>query len=642
MKKDKSGQEKTKKQIEEEYEKLNDIFGYLFSKELWDSAKLNIELFDDVFVNRKSVIREFERRGRPMLGGGILFLGRMGAGKSTLILKLKNLIHRHELFEDEPREIRSLLLDLENEDPNDTAGLIKKGTRLFLEYIDEVAPNRFRELNELEDMPAMKGVHLVARTLTELLRERGERLPYVFLFIDDLDYALGAWYDLVMQLSSITALPFVSAVYAARPPLVSTMFSHSDFRIQRTLRDARQIWVPTLPVRELVTRRVMEVTRETKKQRWRRVLTRWGIRPNRLFGLLESVGLRRDGEFKYPFTKKLEEFVEKSTNGDARQMLSMVTSCLQYIVKNRASFKPDDKGFYHFLRPIIMEEFGVYKRFPIVNLNSEKFLSYRKGVGKKSGFPLLYNILEWISYCEGNDGKVKDAFERLGHDRDDVDRGVQACLEFGLIEPLLEGVERESHEWSIHNYIVSPKGRFHLTHIITWGEYTDEFENFKGGIDRTFYRRLPMNAMYTDVIEFLLYLVTAIRDVDAEAAELTISLTRIIDWYVEYQTTYLRPAIQELYSPENPNSDYMIDEDKLDYLLYNPPIDLGLGRDVIVRGKYVAHKKKKPTEYVEKISIDHILRAANRIGIGKESKLETKDRCDFEYFVSLVEQVQYE
>lgn len=625
---------------EKEYETVNKIFSHLFSKTLWDNAKQDMELFDDIFVNREKEIREFESFASPLLGGSILFLGRRGVGKSAVIYKLSKILEKSELFKDESRKVYTLLLDLENEKTDDALGLIKHGAEMFVEYIDKVAPNRFHELNEIKTMPAIEGVHAIARALTTLLKDKGEEMPYIFYFVDDLDYALDTWYDLVMGLAPITALPFISPVYAARPLLESTMFSCEDLRVQRIINGAEQIRLRTLPVRRLITYRVLEIVRKTDKTRWRRFAVRWGFKPSRLWRLLENIGLRENGEFKYPFSKKMEVFLEKSTNGDARLILDMVKTCLQYIVKNRRVFKPNAKGFFPFEKDIKMGCFGRYKRYPIVNLNPKRFRSYHKGATKKTGFPLLYNVIEWIGRCEGSDEKVADAFERLGHTKEAIEKGIKECLKLELIGPIVEETKKGKRELSIHNYVLTPKGEFHLSDLITWGEYREKFGDFKGGIAREFYKKLPMNAMYTDIMEFLLYIVTAIREIKPNASEMDISLTTLIDWYVEYQTTYLRASLQELYSPDNPDSEYMIDEDKLDYLLDKPPVDLGLGKNPIVKGKYEAHKKKRPKLWRRRMSIADIEATAVKLEIGKQSKLSTKDRCDFKYFLELAKQIR--
>ncbi len=623
------------------YERLNNMFGHLFSRELWDAALHNQELFDDLFADRRSEIDTFRRVCSPLLGDSVVFVGRMGEGKSALFRRLIDTIESGELFGSTNRTVHWIFLDLDRENPPAAIDLIKRAAECFRDYLDRIKCPRSDELNTVDKLSSTKAVYLVSQALTDHLEKHGEEAPYLFFFVDDLDYAPDVWYDLVLGLGAILALPSISPIYAARPLLEAKMFGCRDFRIKRVMSDAHRIKLQPLPVREVITNRVKEIADRKPKSVWKSLMDKFLTPGDDLYTLLEHVGLRQSGEFKYPFVPKFERFLQKTSNGNTTLILSMVKIALEYILSNRRAFRPNGKGLYHLERPLILQLFGDYQGSPIVNLNDSNFRSFNQSSPAHTGNALLLNLLEWIHYCSGNDAMRSACFKELGHPDAEITRGLTHCEAMHLIEPRTDAPVDALENLTIHSYKLTPKGAYHLVHLMTWTEYDREFGPLKDlkRIRPRYYddnKLLPERAMYTDVIEFLLYVATAIEEVKPDAKEMRLSLSSLIDAYVNYQTTYYRRGAQELYSPDNPDSDYMIDEPKLTRLLTDPPMDVKLGTRRINLGKYVSHKSKKPHPSWVRLSIRNIKDAAKSLSFETLSKIPTKQRCYYEYFQKMI------
>ncbi len=625
---------------------LNKAFDFLFSKDLWDRAKLDPSLFDELFVDRKVELASFERLyPQILMGKSVVIIGRIGNGKSGLLHKInKKLSEDGMLIKN--KKIATAFLDLEERDPQSSRELIKLAVDIMTELLDELGGELSFHLPN-PDVPAMTAVHALAKHLGNLWIKRQKDLPHILFFIDDLDYKPKLWYDLVMGLRPIFSLPCVSPVYAARPLLASRMYGAADDRIKSIMSSAKQIRIAPLPISEIIGSRLRQVA-EQPRSFWETLLSPLLKYDKDLIQLLEKVGFRKGKEFQYPFAVKLEQFLEKSTNGNARLIMAMVEMSLQYILKNRSSFKPYEDGIYHFKRPIIMELFSEaqtlqsFASMPIIDLNDSRFLSFVKADSERTGNPLLYNILEWIENCEGNEPRIKNCFGKLGHTKEDIIKGLEECLASELIEPYISHASTKLDDLQIQDYVLSPKGLFHLTHLTTWIEYTKKYGSFKGKIDRSYYTKpSPQLAMYMDIIEFLQYIVVAIQDRAPQAKEINISLTKIIQYYVKYQTTYFSAENMSIFSPDNPDSDYMIDEPKLDYLFSNPPVPSGTSRKRVYQGKYVVHSQKKPHVWRVKLNMANILSVSRALKIASDSQLDIRERCNFQYFETLVDNINY-
>lgn len=633
-------------------DELNAAVGFLFSKDFWDRAILEPDLFDEAFVDRKIEIVMFEELHRQLfLGKSVVVIGRIGSGKSALLHKIKNRLSKGNLFPHGLNNIESIFLDLDEKNPQNSAELINISVELMTELLNKL--NLDFHLPDPQ-VPPMTALHKLAEYLRYLWREKREAVPHIFFFVDDLDYKTDLWYDLVMGLRCIFSLPFITPIYAARPHLASMMFGAPDNRIKRMMMDAERIILSTLPVQEIVGSRLKQLAEGPKKSFWKRIIDSLVKYDQDLITLLERVGFRRGNNFRYPFVPKLEQFLEKTTNGNGRLIIAMVKKCLQYILDNRFTFRSNANGKYHFERPLIMEMFSdfnesgessdflKYPSTPIVNLNNPNFLSYDNKFPEKTGNPLLLNILEWIHHCEGNERKVVDCFAKLGHTPEDIQKGLTECFALELIEPHLIRASAEVEELQIQDYSLTPKGLFHLTHLSTWTEYTSKYDHFKGRINRSYYTKLsPQLSMYTDVIEFLQYIVTAVRDISATAREISLSLTDLITYYLKYQTTYLTRQEQDVYSPDNPDSDFMIDEPKLHSLFSNPPVTSKISSKRVYIGKYVAHPDRKPHPWRLKLSISNILSIARALKIASSSQMDIRERCDFQYFEGIASKIDY-
>lgn len=635
---------------------LNEAVGFLFSKNLWDRAILEPELFDEIFVDRKVEIAIFEELHRGLiLGNAVVVIGRIGSGKSGFLHKIINKLEQKNLFPPSAGDFKHIFLDLDESDPQSSGELINMVVELMTNLLNGLNKGLDFHLPDT-DLKAMTALHKLAEHLKYLWREKRDILPHILFFLDDLDYKPMLWYDLVMGLRCIFSLPFITPVYAARPLLGSIMFGAPDDRIKRMMMDANRIRLDTLPVPEVIGTRLRRIAERPKSPFWKRILGSLLSYDQDLVTLLEKVGFRKGKMFVYPFVPKLEEFLAKTTNGNTRLIIAMVKTCLQYILVNRRKFKPDKNGKYHFERPLIMElfseytesselsDFKKYPSFPIVNLNNPDFFSFDKNNPERHGNPLLFNILEWMYNCEGNEAKVNDCFTKLGHTTKDILRGLDECLALELIEPYLKRASAELGELRIADYRLTPKGKYHLTHLSTWTEYTDRsrFGDFKGRIDRSYYTKLsPQRAMYMDIIEFLQYIATAVRDVSNTAREINISLTDLIKYYVNYQTTYLTRQEQEIYSPENPNSDFMIHEPKVHSLFFNPPVPKSISSKRVCIGKYLAHPDKASHPWRVKLSIQNIFSIARALKIAESSQMDIRDQCDFQYFQYIASQIDY-
>ena len=176
----------------------------------------------------------------------------------------------------------------------------------------------------LEKSTGVTALHICRDILNHNRIHLGNKMPYIFIFIDDLDYIEDIWYDLVMSLSVFMSLPFVTPVLAFRPRLASIYFSCADNRIQREVRGAGTITVDALPIKILLAQRLQEFRDSVEKPAWKRIVEIFFPDKTSLRWLLERAGLRCKGHFSYPFVPKLENFISKSSNGNALVMLDMI------------------------------------------------------------------------------------------------------------------------------------------------------------------------------------------------------------------------------------------------------------------------------------------------------------------------------
>ncbi|HUQ21182.1 MAG TPA: ATP-binding protein [Gemmatimonadaceae bacterium] len=425
----------------------------------------NPELFHDTFFNRGHETHRFralvEASDRDRT---LIITGNAGVGKTSFVYRIA-----YAPNPEAGTKILPILADYKAAVPQNTEGCLVGFVRNAIEEfakaghpIHGLRDNTFEGVSH--NIRVIHG-HIAAVSQTP-------SFPRVLVFLDDFDYAEDTWYTLLDYF-----LPFVQCAYCTvaltmRPRLYAALQTYDERLRFYFGRNVAEIKLHPMPAREVLASRLAPILLERQSQSVLVSIINNFKTHGPLKTIISKLGLKQFEDLQridFPFTEKHNDFMQRITNGNLREIMAIAIDSLLYILKNGGSLESREEG--GITRKVIGRE-GTLKlfydnqesRYKISNINSNR---------SHSGNSLLYNVLEALKINPEVNERLFGLLKPFGHTEKEVRWAIEHLADRAqrLIE--LRWILPQSRVRVIlraDEYEVTEKGNYYLD-LGKWPEY---------------------------------------------------------------------------------------------------------------------------------------------------------------------------
>ena len=495
--------------------KLVDMLSVIFhdhSHGPWD------EISEATFYNRTFEMNALIRAIEESVGTrkNIILLGDAGVGKTAIVHNVVSTIASRR----EVPNVTPYYFDVKQVELRSDSSLLLKALCEVLQKIlddqDVAPPPGLEKLSTVDDR---------FQKLTSMVRELSvvdiRKKSYPVLIVDDIDYLESVWQrDLIDCLRFLFDAEQVCIVWICRPPALAEIEHEMCFRPKSPFVHIDPIRVDSVhKLRELLVNRLWPLLlEEGSSQDVVNMVTRAreGQGSKKLETILRKHLVKSLGKeckisihkIPYPFGKRQENFLMRSSNGDLRIVFGMVAHIVSAVQNDPSRFKVDPSGNLHigrgdFLRILGKHDHHTNPILPVEEKNLWKIINLFEDVSVSSGAPILVNVLQWVAIDGSYGDEYFESMSELGFTRTQAEDAMAYCSHARLVEPkvILTGqyymlssreTKRDDH------YILTQKGSFYLRDVLEWIEY-----DFWQGTESypCFYERILKQKMERDVIE---------------------------------------------------------------------------------------------------------------------------------------------
>ena len=428
------------------------------------------EVFDKLYYNRADECARFESilHTSAKFGNNILVIGDAGVGKTNFIYKI---IKDDGVHND--NNTYPIILDYLRQTPANFQTCMISFIENMLKYFNDIGkPVNDPHKNSKENIDCNLG------NLCDHLNElpSHNRNKHLVIFVDDLDYADDDWFKILNHLKEFADSIRATVVLTARPPLVNDIFHLDDRFAQIYARNGQRIDLRPLHAGSILPSRIAPVLIENEQNPFHRYIKPlFNREKNTIYKICRALEINSVEEierFYYPFTKGFDDFLNRLTNGNNREIFAIATEFILHLVKNREDFKEIPEMGVN--RMYISHE-TIFKVLYEQEDSSYKFVSLNKYM--KRGNFLLVNVLEAVARHGIINDEVLTTLSKLGHKPDEVDFALKYLSDKSkrFIYPRRIMPEKQLfrlQKWP--EYEITKKGELYRE-IINWSIYKKNF-----------------------------------------------------------------------------------------------------------------------------------------------------------------------
>ena len=401
----------------------------------------------------------------------IIVTGGAGVGKTSFIYSI---VFEPEVLSE--RRVLPILADFRAAVPQNVDGCM-------LGFIRNVSDEFSKAELPVEGMRdnSVGNIDENVRTIHQHLKRvsSSEKSPRVLFFLDDFDYAEEQWYRLLDYF-----LPFVQSAYCGvvltmRPRLYATIQSYDERLRFYFGRNVDEIPLCAMPAREVVASRLAPILAQRNSKSILAKIVESFRTEDRVGQIIKKLDLKqvRDlPEIDFPFTERHNNFMQRITNGNLREVQDIALDSLLFILKAGDSLEKRIES--NIERRVIGRESTLelfYENptahFRIVNINEQM---------SSTGNSLFYNVLESLKIEPQVDERLFRRLRAYRHSERDITFAVSWLADRNqrLIEPRwLMPMRRARTLLRSDEYVLTEKGHYYLD-IAKWPEYQKRAGSF--------------------------------------------------------------------------------------------------------------------------------------------------------------------
>jgi len=428
------------------------------------------DILNELFYNRDKELSKFKSHLENICvsSDNILIVGEAGIGKTCFVYKLvndTNMINENNLY--------PIVIDYSKIAPRSVGSSLLYFLKDIKKYFEDmkIDCNEFMEMNE-ENIT--NNFHILTNHLR--LYQNNKPDKHCIIFIDDIDYAEDDWCDLLKYFMPLSISPMISIVLTVRPYLYSAIENYDDRISYFFTRNVKDIELEPLSVENLLSSRLAPFLVENAGRPFHRFITNLFSRQGRLSKIIKKYGINDYDDLnriEYPFTEKHNNFMNRISNGNIREIFDIAYESFLYILKNENLAEREENGIH---RKIIGRE-GVLQlfydndksKYKIININLYK---------NKKGNSRYYNVLEAIKLFRNINEDFYDKLHNLGHKKKEIDETIEqlASKNFRLIRQK-NFIRNKVNGTICCEYLLTEKGNYYLE-MAEWEEYKKRCENY--------------------------------------------------------------------------------------------------------------------------------------------------------------------
>jgi hypothetical protein len=303
--------------------------------------------------------------------------------------------------------------------------------------------------------------------------------PRAIIFLDDFDYAEQQWFRLLDYFLPFVMSEHCGVVLTMRPRLYAAIQAYDDRLRFYFGRNVQKVHLSPMPVREVLASRLAPilVSRASRSvlysiiaqfkgdDRIGKIATKLGVR-----------GLSALPNIEFPFTEKHNDFMQRITNGNLREVQEIAMDSLLFVIRAGRSLETQVESDIR--RTVIGREntLRLFYDDPRAHYHMLDINKHRS----PSGNSLLYNVLEGLKISPQVDQGLFDRLRGFGHSEKNIRWAVdhladrtQRLLEAKWILPR----ERAATLLRSDEYELTEKGNYYLD-IAKWPEYQLRAKSF--------------------------------------------------------------------------------------------------------------------------------------------------------------------
>jgi hypothetical protein len=477
-------------------EDYTDFLSYAFVDIATEYAIKNVDIFFELFYNRKQELNKFRTIAEDLYntGNNILFIGNAGIGKSNFIYRLfydTSMLGRYRLY--------PIMIDFRNSPTSDRLiGVKLKFIAKMTEYFDKmdysISAQVENKITNIED-----NIFTIQETL-ENLTKNGKKSMHPLIFVDDLDYAeKEELFPILKFLSPYARGKNISILMCVRPPLYHTILHNDGTYAYLFAHKSKHIEACSMELHSILAKRLAPILLlpDTTPKGFFEHLTepikRLQSKNEPYQKLLKELGVKKLNDLiaiKYPFTDRYVRFMKEISLGNLREIFVIAVKSLKFILENYKKLKTEGEDE----RKIIPRK-EIISMFPAINSKNKldndtddyHFFNLHE-IKNSRGNSLYLNVLEAMQiYQDNRVPEFKDQLNKAGHTDEYIEYAlrIMARKRHRLIlsydftyakdnaEELLK-IDKNSLVVGVQ-YKISDKGLYYLQDISTWQEYIDVY-----------------------------------------------------------------------------------------------------------------------------------------------------------------------
>ncbi|MDR1897326.1 MAG: hypothetical protein LBR10_11110 [Prevotellaceae bacterium] len=451
--------------------------------DLIDLAGEDAETFIELFYNRKQEYAEFQTIASNLYASGdnILVIGDAGIGKSNFIYRL--------FYEDDKlkeNKLYPIMIDYRKiATDNKLTGMKLIFIEEMFKYFEDIdyalIPVGGGKIENIDD-----NLHHIQKGIANVAREK-KKNKQPLVFIDDLDYAENdALFPILDFLAPYARTINVSILMCVRPPLYQVLCNNDSTYAILFAHTPRHINLRSMDLHSVLAMRLAPILTLNQNKKiieniWERLTRVKSSQEKKYKNILKKLGVKNLDdltEIVYPFTDSYINFMKKVTLEDLREMFTIATKSLVFILENYnnlTTIKEHEEVRKVISRQHIIDLFTPQDEYHLFNLHER--------INSK-GNSLYFNVLEAIQLYESNlNPKFKISLKELGHAEEQIE---EALTEMGYKRNRLLLQHNfnyaKDHLKKPVKYTITEKGIYYIQEISKWNEYKDKYKTSKNSI----------------------------------------------------------------------------------------------------------------------------------------------------------------
>jgi hypothetical protein len=401
----------------------------------------------------------------------IIITGGAGVGKTSFIY---NIVFEPKMPSE--RGILPILADFRTAVPQNVDGCLLGFIRNVAEEFSKaqlpVEGLRENSVGNIDENVRTIHHHLKRVTISE-------KSPRVLFFLDDFDYAEEQWYRLLDYFLPFVQSAHCGVVLTMRPRLYATIQSYDERLRFYFGRNVDEISLDPMAAREVLASRLAPILFLRQSKSILAKIVESFREKDRAGQVIRKLGLKQVDDLPqidFPFTERHNDFMQRITNGNLREVQDIALDSLLFILKAGDSL---EKRLESDIERRVIGREGTLElfyesrtaHFRIVNINEQRSVS---------GNSLFYNVLESLKIEPQVDDRLCRRLRSFGHSEKDIKFAVSWLADRNqrLIEPRwLMPMRRAKTLLRSDEYVLTDKGHYYLD-IAKWPEYQKRAGSF--------------------------------------------------------------------------------------------------------------------------------------------------------------------